>query len=668
MDKAAALAQRNAERIEASFNGIKQSAAAVGTVLAGAFAGFSLVGIVKTAIDAADRLNDLSKATGVAVETLGGIGFAASQAGTDLDGAAAALGKLNLAIAKAGSGDRDLIAVFQSMGVAIRDTEGRMRTADQVLASVAAKFATYAEGPNKAALANELFGKSYQSILPLLADGGQALQENIAYYERFAGVTTDVARAADQFNDTLGKLSLISGTFGRKLAADLLPTLQAIADEMLRAQENGAFLQRVGTALAETFKYVSIGFVGFASILESLGLKLGAIAAQMAALARGDITGFRAISEAVSADIDRSRALAAKFAKTVLQDVTVGLNTGSGPRGPASTLAEAPRLSGGGGASASRNAAAQKATLKSLLLDRQEAFRAAELAIQQSVEEALRTGQLRDIEQERAAALAAIVDRQTRLNALLAATPTAKLEEERQAMLLLAEAFERGAITAEQFTEAASTRLGNVAPETKAQLDELSVFANQAARNIQDALGDTIEATLSGRFKNIGQMWLDMLNRMASEAVAAQLGKLLFGDFGKTGDIGGAIGDLMKFLPTLFAAKGAGFSGGVHTFAGGGILGPMGGLLTRPTIFPMANGGIGLGGEAGTEAVMPLTRTRSGKLGVQAEGRREQAPRPANVTHIHVTVPATPGMSRDSAQQQGRDIGFGIQRSMRRLG
>ena len=78
-----------------------------------------------------------------------------------------------------------------------------------------------------------------------------------------------------------------------------------------------------------------------------------------------------------------------------------------------------------------------------------------------------------------------------------------------------------------------------------------------------------------------------------------------------------------EWLPTLFAsANGNAFGAGVPVaaFAKGGILGPQGGLLTRPTIFPMANGGIGLGGEAGTEAVMPLVRGRGGKLGVQAQG------------------------------------------------
>lgn len=45
-----------------------------------------------------------------------------------------------------------------------------------------------------------------------------------------------------------------------------------------------------------------------------------------------------------------------------------------------------------------------------------------------------------------------------------------------------------------------------------------------------------------------------------------------------------------------------------------------GGLIPRPTLFPMANGGVGLAGEAGTEAIMPLFRTGSGDLGVKSGG------------------------------------------------
>jgi hypothetical protein len=123
--------------------------------------------LTKSAIDAADHLNDLSKATGVAVETLGGIGFAAGQAGSDLDGVSAAFGKLNLKIAEAARGEKEAADAFRKMGVEIRNASGQVRTADEIFRDVAAAFESYADGPEKAALGNAIFGKSYQALLPL---------------------------------------------------------------------------------------------------------------------------------------------------------------------------------------------------------------------------------------------------------------------------------------------------------------------------------------------------------------------------------------------------------------------------------------------------------------------------------------------------------------------
>lgn len=59
-------------------------------------------------------------------------------------------------------------------------------------------------------------------------------------------------------------------------------------------------------------------------------------------------------------------------------------------------------------------------------------------------------------------------------------------------------------------------------------------------------------------------------------------------------------------------AKGAAFEGGVMKFADGGV-------VTKPTMFPMAKG-MGLMGEAGPEAIMPLRRLGNGRLGVEAVG------------------------------------------------
>ncbi len=83
------------------------------------------------------------------------------------------------------------------------------------------------------------------------------------------------------------------------------------------------------------------------------------------------------------------------------------------------------------------------------------------------------------------------------------------------------------------------------------------------------------------------------------------------------GGAGSAFSALIGFITG--SAKGNAWSGGVKAFGSGGIFGSGGGIMDRPTFFGTGNG-IGIGGEAGTEGVLPLRRGRDGKLGVIASG------------------------------------------------
>ena len=71
-----------------------------------------------------------------------------------------------------------------------------------------------------------------------------------------------------------------------------------------------------------------------------------------------------------------------------------------------------------------------------------------------------------------------------------------------------------------------------------------------------------------------------------------------------------------------------------------------GGIVKRPTLFPMANG-MGLMGEAGPEAIMPLKRGANGKLGVQSSG---------SVGNIVVNVDAS-GSSVEGDEARGKELG-----------
>lgn len=106
-----------------------------------------------------------------------------------------------------------------------------------------------------------------------------------------------------------------------------------------------------------------------------------------------------------------------------------------------------------------------------------------------------------------------------------------------------------------------------------------------------------------------------------------------------------------------------GFGGGEQAFAKGGVISSgqvmafaKGGVVSGATRFPM-RGGTGLMGEAGPEAIMPLTRTADGRLGVAAQGGRA-----VHVT-MNISTPDVAGFRRSQSQiaaQMSRAIGQGV--------
>lgn len=184
--------------------------------------------------------------------------------------------------------------------------------------------------------------------------------------------------------------------------------------------------------------------------------------------------------------------------------------------------------------------------------------------------------------------------------------------------------------------EAAASASGRLGKEAKNAFVDIAREGDRASKT-----GQELGRTLSGAFDDLivgGASFQDIL-----KSLAVDLAKLAAQDIFGTG-AGGATGASGSFLNDFFSelftpnAKGNVLQHGhIRAFAKGGV-------LADPTFFPM-QGGVGLAGEAGAEAILPLARGADGKLGVAAQGSSQ----PVSIT-FNVTATDAASFSRSQSQ------------------
>lgn len=185
-------------------------------------------------------------------------------------------------------------------------------------------------------------------------------------------------------------------------------------------------------------------------------------------------------------------------------------------------------------------------------------------------------------------------------------------------------------------------RLDGAVPVTAAfeqeltRLSQTMLFTGREVGSLSSALGSGLRRAFDGVVFD-GMRLSDALGQVAESlsrsvyAVAMRPVQNALGGALAEG-INGLLSGVMGF------AKGGAFSQGrVTPFAQGGV-------VSAPTVFPM-RGGIGLMGEAGPEAILPLARGADGRLGVQAGG----GARPVSVV-MNITTPDVKGFERSQSQ------------------
>lgn len=210
--------------------------------LGGAISAAGLVAYTKSIIDAADALNEMSERTGISVENLGRLQYAAKLSGVESEQLGKAMQSLSGEIVAAAGGSESAIAKFKRLGVSVLDTTTKqIRPANAVLLDLADAFALLPEGTERSARAAELFGAKLGGVMvPFLAQGRAGIEALGDEIERLGGLmSAETAKAAAEFNDNLDRLKTTASAAGISIANALLPTLNKLTNEFVTARGAG---------------------------------------------------------------------------------------------------------------------------------------------------------------------------------------------------------------------------------------------------------------------------------------------------------------------------------------------------------------------------------------------------------------------------------------------
>ncbi len=206
-----------------SFAGVKSAFAALGVTLsAGAF-GAS----IKAAINSFDELGKASQRIGVSVEALSGLKYAAELSDVSFADLETSLKKFSKTLADSKNGSRQAAEALLKVGAVAGES------VEENLLRVADAFAAMPDGIRKTALAVELFGKSGTRLIPFLNAGAAGIRDLMKEAERLGiVVSTDTAKAAERFNDSLTTLGNAAKGVGYSIANFLLTPLADAATAM----------------------------------------------------------------------------------------------------------------------------------------------------------------------------------------------------------------------------------------------------------------------------------------------------------------------------------------------------------------------------------------------------------------------------------------------------
>lgn len=543
-----------------------------------------LAGVVNQARKAIDDFNDLSDATGSSIENISALDRIARATGGNFDQVSGILVKFNQVLSQA-EPDKGAGAVLKALNLDIEQLK-KLDPAE-ALRQTAVALSGFSDDGNKARAVQELFGKSVREAAPFLKDLAEKNQ-------LVATTSTETAEEIDKYNKMLSQFRANSEDLSRSLATRLIPVLNRVYTDISTFSEKSALASLAGDVIR------------FKEELDALQARKGSPfnfagnLDQEIAKAEKRLADAKARFKAADVGGSPSAGGGRGFVNPAL--VKPSLDVPEEPKKPKKDSKDTPftgltydeqikqrvgRLIEDSDVVRAQEYADTLARLDDLYLSG---------AIGQNLYDAA-TKQLIGSTAAGADETSKFVKEQKRLVDLLSQTESAGLEEQRQDMELLSKALQAGVISEKQYLEAVTARLNLVGQKTKEAKSFAEEFGLTFSSAMEDAIvkGGSFSDVLEGIAQDLARI---VLRKSVTEPLGDALSKLDFGSL---------------FSSILPSAQGNVFSGAPALSAYSNT------VVSQPTVFPFAKG-IGLMGEAGAEAIMPLTRLANGDLGVGVKG------------------------------------------------
>ncbi len=273
-----------------------------GLGVAGGLAGGGILALTTEVAESGRELARLAQAAGVSTTRMQELHHAANMNGLEAEELSMQMATLNEHIVEAGSGNEDLVATFDALGVSVKDSSGKLKKSDAVLLEMADAFEKMEDGPAKSAIAIKLFGDAGLLMLPMLSKGSNEI-ENLGKEAHNLGLimSDDAISASKGFSSSLAQLMSQIKSFAQSIGVALMPHIQALMGQLkiwigenkaLVTQRIVEWVQSFGQALPAIIEGISGVFSAIATLcswlapaIEFLGgakVALGIMAAVLA--------------------------------------------------------------------------------------------------------------------------------------------------------------------------------------------------------------------------------------------------------------------------------------------------------------------------------------------------------------------------------------------------